>query len=177
MRFHLGARRLDDCTIHARADATAVLSELHRGNAGLRREQHTVELDGRDFARAREELLTFRWFPQRVIQPTICADGVTVVQRLRIGPFASIDAPVRVVERVEEPSHVAIAVVTVRGHPERGVERYELVLDPALDRATLTIEKAWELADPLARLGAPFATWLQGHATRLSLRRFGDAAW
>ena len=143
----------------------------------MHRERHTVELDGRDFAQAREELLAFRWFPQGVIRPTICADGVTVVQRFRIGPFACIDAPVRVVERIEEPSRVAIAVVTVRGHPERGVERYELVLDPALDRVTLAIEKAWELVDPLARLGAPLATWLQGHATRLSLRRFRDAAW
>lgn len=177
MKFHLGTGPVEGCTGHARADATAALSELRRGNGGLRHERHAVELDGRAFLRARDELLAFRWFPQHLIRPMICADGVTVVQRFRIGPFASIDAPVRVVELIDEPRRVAITVVTLRGHPERGVERYELVLDPALDRATLTIEKAWALADPLARLGAPFATWLQGYATRLSLRRFGDAAW
>jgi uncharacterized protein (UPF0548 family) len=156
--------------------STARIAELRGSSNGLRRERHVVELDGSAYDTARRELLAFRWFPPGLLRTAVAPDGVTVMQRCRIGPI-SVDAPIRVVERVEEEHRVAIAVVTVDGHPERGVERYELVLDPALDRVTLAIDKAWSLADPLARLAAPFASWLQAHATGASLRRFRERRW
>ena len=163
----------DRCEAMA-APVTAAAGELHAANGGLVRERHRVELPAAGFERAREELLEFRWYPPRFLRAALCADGLTVLQRCRVAPFASVDAPVRVVETVDEPRRVAVTVVTVRGHPERGVERYELVHDPALPRVTLTVEKAWELADPLARLAGPFSRWLQAYATRVSLRRFRD---
>ncbi len=174
MKLHLGAGLPSNHARWQEVDATATLAELHGASSGLRRERHVVEVDGRAFERARLELLAFRWFPPQFLAASVCSDGVTVVQRCRLGPMVRVDAPVRVVECVDEPHRVALAVVTLRGHPERGVERYELVLDGVLDRATLTVDKAWALADPLARLVAPFSTWLQGYATRRSLRHFRD---
>lgn len=175
--LHLGwgAPLRRDCAEWSEAEATAGAHEL-RGTNGLRHERSRVTLPGAEFARAREELLAFRWFPQRFIRAAACEDGATVLQRCRIGPL-TVDAPVRVVECADEPRRVALVVVTLRGHPERGVERYELVHDAALDRATLTVEKAWALDDPLARAARPFAAWLQAYATRVSLRRFRDQAW
>lgn len=178
MRFHLG---WGSDLAQAAADAsglapTARRSELRGPSNGLRRERHRVELPAAAFEDARRELVALRWFPPSFLRTATAPDGTTVMQRCRIGPV-SVDAPVRITERVEEARRVAIGVVTLAGHPERGVERYELVLDPALGRTTLTIEKAWELRDPLARLAWPFATWLQALATRRSLRRFRNSAW
>lgn len=178
MRLHLGWG--GDMTSAARSAtrrrATARGAELHGTSNGLRWERHVVELPGDAFVAARAEILAFRWFPRTLIRTAVADDGETVLQRCRIGPI-SVDAPVRVAERVEEQHRLALTVVTVEGHPERGAERYELVLDPAIDRVTLCVEKAWTLSDPLARLGAPVATWLQAHATRRSLRRFGERRW
>jgi uncharacterized protein (UPF0548 family) len=156
--------------------ATATGSELRGSSNGLRRERHRAELHGAAFPEAARELLAFRWFPQGFLRAEVGPDGRSIMQRCRIGPV-TVDAPVRVVERVEEPRRVAVTVVTLAGHPERGVERYELVHDSALARATLTVTKAWELADPLARLAGPFSTWLQAYATRVSLRRFRHGRW
>ena len=178
MRFHLGWGG----DLRAAADGasqrppTARGSELSGSSNGLQRERRVVEIDGDAWAAARDELLAFRWFPRELLRAEVAADGETVMQRVRLGPV-SVDAPVRIVEREETERRVALTVVTVTGHPERGVERYQLVLDPALHRLTLTVEKAWTLADPLARLARPFATWLQAHATRRSLRRFRDRRW
>lgn len=177
MRFHLGwGSDLERAAAAAtNLEPTARAAELRGASNGLRRERHRVELPAVAFEDARRELLALRWFPPSFLRTAMAPDGRTVMQRCRIGPI-SVDAPVRMAERVEEDHRVAIGVVTLDGHPERGVERYELVLDQALGRATLTIEKAWELRDPLARRAWPFATWLQAHATRRSLARFRTGA-
>ncbi|MGH2429543.1 MAG: DUF1990 family protein [Candidatus Limnocylindria bacterium] len=187
--FGIGSPPASDCGRWRDADVTAFLAELRSNGGGLIRSRLEVELEGRSaiepqerFARARMEVLAVRWFPPRLVEAFACGGespgvGTTILQRCRIGPWLSVDAPLRVVEVVDERWRVAIACATLDGHPERGVERYELVYDPALHRSTLTVEKAWALADPLARVAGPFSRWFQSYATRASLRRFRDGAW
>lgn len=171
MRLHLGWGDLaTDAEAWVAARATARVAELHGPPNGLRRERHQVELDAVDHAAARRRLLALEWFPPGLLRAARASDGRTVLQRCRFAPPFTVDAPVRVAEWIEEPHRLVVTMVTLAGHPERGVERYELVLDPALGRASLAVDKAWELAEPLARLAAPFSAWLQGHATRASLR-------
>lgn len=169
MRFHLGWGDLRaDANDWTSAAETAAAGELFGATNKLSRGRSMREVSATYFPAVRAAIAAFRWFPPSFLRASTAADGVTVLQRCRLGP-ASVDAPVRVVERIDEPHRVSITVVTLRGHPERGVERYAVVVDPALGRATLTIDKAWELADPIARTAAPFATWLQAYATRRSL--------
>ncbi len=167
--------------------ATATPADLDGEDDGLRRERHTTVITGPRassaadrFAAARAELLACRFFPDWFATIVVCGEGqlvvgATVLQRLQIGPVLSIDAPVRVVELVDQPQRVAITLVTVHGHPERGVERYDLRI--VGDRTSLTVVKAWELADWFLRLGFPAALVVQRFATRLSLHRFRDARW
>lgn len=176
MRLSVGwGRQLaEDAERWTRVPATARLGDLHGSSNGLRPARHRAQIDASGHDRARAALLAFEWFPPRFLRQVVASDGVTVLQRCRLGPL-SVDAPVRIAEHVVEPMRVSIALVTVQGHPERGVERYELVLDAALGAATLTVEKAWDLADPLARAAAPFSTWLQAHATRASIAHLTSA--
>ena len=170
MRFHLGwGDALEDAAAAwTAAPATAERSDLDRG--GLVREAYRVRIPAAAHGAARREMVALRWFPQSLLRSAVADDAVTVLQRVRIGPI-SVDAPVRIVELYADDHRAAIAVVTLAGHPERGVERYELVRN-ADGSGTLTVDKAWALVDPLARLVAPFAQWFQAYATRRSLRRF-----
>ena len=172
MRFHLGwgESLADAAEVWVTAPASAEAADLDRVDTGLSRERYRVAIPARAHASARRELLALRWFPQSLLRAAVADDAVTVLQRVRIGPI-SFDAPVRIVELYADDDRARITVVTLTGHPERGVERYELRRERD-GSATLGVDKAWALADPLARLGAPFATWFQAHATRRSLRRF-----
>lgn len=171
MRIHLGWGDLfADAESWVDVPASARPAELHGPANGLRRERYRVELPAAAHAAARTRLHELRWFPPGLLRAALASDGRTVLQRCRFAPHLTVDAPVRVAEWIEEPHRLAVTLVTLSGHPERGVERYELVLDPALGRASLVVDKAWELAEPAVRLARPFATWLQAHATRASLR-------
>ena len=166
---------------------TATLGDLQGAGDGLRRERQAVVLSNpldfstqARFAAARRELLAGRFFPPWFATTVVCGDGEVAVgslllQRLHAGPLMSIDAPVRVAELVDEAERVALTFVTLDGHPERGVERYDLRLEDG--HTTLTVDKAWQLSNRLLRIGTPAASVLQRYATRLSLRRFRDARW
>ena len=176
------------CAEWVGAPPTATLADLHGAGDGLRRERQATVLTGPPgssaadrFADARRELLAGRFFPGWFATTVVCGDGElavgsTLLQRLHIGPVASIDAPVGVVELVDEPAHVGLTLVTLDRHPERGVERYDLRLEND-HRVTLTVDKAWELPSRLLRIGTPAASVLQRYATRLCLRRFREARW
>ena len=189
MKLHLGTGGAADAACASWLDvaATATLSELDRPGRGLRPGHAETALlrplgssAHERFSAARTELLAARFFPAWFATTHVCGSptldvGITVLQRLRVGRLATIEAPVRVVELVDEPERVAVTLVTLDGHPERGIERYDLRL--VNDRVTLGVEKAWMLASPLLRIGTPLADVLQRFATRLALRRFRDAAW
>lgn len=173
MRIHASwGRMARDAAPLVGLPATARASELAGSSNGLTRARSSLDLPGSGYDAVRSAIAELRWFPDDFLRAVMAPDGVTVLQRCRVAPFVCIDAPVRIVDRVDEPHRVAVTVVTVAGHPERGVERYSATRDPALDRVTVTVEKAWVLADRLARLAGPFSNWFQGHATRRSLARF-----
>jgi uncharacterized protein (UPF0548 family) len=86
---------------------------------------------GRDwFDVAAARVLT--WEVQRraglsVDAPREVALGVRAVLRMRVGPVP-VRAPVEVVVVTAEPDRVGFAYGTLEGHPERGEERFEVVL-------------------------------------------------
>ncbi len=86
---------------------------------------------GRDwFDVAAGRVLT--WEVQRRAGLAVEADrevalGVRAVLRMRVGPVP-VRAPVEVVVVTVEPHRVGFAYGTLTGHPERGEERFEVVL-------------------------------------------------
>ena len=187
VRLHIGSAPADasGCAEWDRTEATAVAGDLERPRAArLRPGHHRARLCGpgpsaaATFGAVRAELLAARFFPSWFATTAVCGAamriGCTVIQRLHAGPLLTIDAPVRVVDLVDEPERVAVTLVTVAGHPERGVERYELRADER--GLVLSVTKAWTLPNPILRLGWPAADVVQRYATRLSLRHFRGLA-
>lgn len=182
LRLHVGPadpRRC--CAEWADALSTATLADLRAAGDRLHRERRETDVGTsadasaeERFASARRELLAGRLFPRWFAAAAACrlplTADTTVVQHVVVGPFLRIDVPVRVVELVDQPDRLAIAFATLHGHPERGVERYELRRDGA--RVSLTVDKAWTLAAWWVRPGTPLAWLVQRVATGLSLRRF-----
>lgn len=86
---------------------------------------------GRDwFDVAAARVLT--WEVQRRAGLTVAAErevglGIRAVLRMRVGPVP-VGAPVEVVVVTVEPDRVGFAYGTLAGHPERGEERFEVVL-------------------------------------------------
>ncbi|MCA1587666.1 MAG: DUF1990 domain-containing protein [Chloroflexi bacterium] len=181
LRHRRGSNVRASCADWDGARPTATVADLHARGGPLRRERQATVLTGprassarERFAATRRELLAGRFFPRWFASTVVCGDGTlavgsTLLQRLHVGPFG-------VAELIDDPERVALTFVTLDGHPERGVERYDLRLEGD-DRATLTVDKVWELPNRLLRIGTPAASVLQRYATSLSLRRFREGRW
>jgi uncharacterized protein (UPF0548 family) len=89
--------------------------------------------------------------------------GSTVRQTLRFGPFRFV-APCRVIEVLDAPGRRGFVYGTLAGHPERGEERFELVL---LDdgRVRFEITAFWRANRWYSRLGGPVVWLIQRWAT------------
>jgi uncharacterized protein (UPF0548 family) len=94
-------------------------------------------------------------------------DAVAVV---RLGPrWLGVDAPVRVVDLVEESHRRGFAYGTLPGHPESGEEAF--VVEMHADRSvTFTVTAFSRPATALARLSGPLGRAVQGHLTNRYLR-------
>jgi uncharacterized protein (UPF0548 family) len=101
------------------------------------------------------------------------SDGSVVqgaVAVLRLGArHLGVDAPVRVVYVLDEPSRKGFAYGTLPGHPERGEEAFviELHHDCAV---TFTITAFSRPATLLARFGGPISRAIQSRVTNRYLR-------
>jgi uncharacterized protein (UPF0548 family) len=132
--------------------------------------------------RARELLLRYAMFPPRLLTAHVCtpdgrvAPGATVVQRVSVGPFLAFESAVRVMHVTDDVTEtglrVGYTISTVRGHVERGYERFTLEMD-LLGTLRVTVEAASRPATPLAWLGYPVLRWAQRAYTRAMLRRVG----
>lgn len=88
--------------------------------------------------------------------------GTTVALAL---PFAGVHAlaACRIVAVVAEPARFGFAYGTVVGHPEQGEEAF--VIEHEDDAVRFRIMAFSRPADPLARLGAPVARFIQRRVT------------
>src|SRR5262245_40597893 len=95
---------------------------------GYRHVRRRVRLGDADvFAAAATGLMTFAVYRGAGLRPTTSAPrasvGVTVTNRLGVGPFA-IAAPCRIVWAVDEPERAGFGYGTLTGHPEIGEEAF-----------------------------------------------------
>ena len=95
-------------------------------------------------------------------------EGAVAVVRVGTKHFG-LDAPVRVVYVVNEPTRQGFAYGTLPGHPERGEEAFvvELRDDGAV---TFTISAFSQPATLLARLGGPVSRGVQSRVTNRYLQ-------
>jgi uncharacterized protein (UPF0548 family) len=91
-------------------------------------------------------------------------DEETVLLLIRVGVFWAT-APCRVVYITDEPDRFSFAYGTLPGHPEVGEVAFSVDRDSA-DSVSFRVTSFSRPADPLARLGAPFARRLQKRVTR-----------
>jgi uncharacterized protein (UPF0548 family) len=83
---------------------------------------------------------------------------------IMFGPWR-IDAPVRVVEVIAEPTVQGFAYGTLAGHPESGEERFLIHHDPD-DTVRATIRAFSRPNRWFTRLGRPLARQVQNDFTR-----------
>ena len=124
-------------------------------------------------------LLAYRVFPPDRMEPTVCTDdgrvalGATIVQRISVGPVG-LESAVRVVELIDEREpdgeRVGFAYVTLRGHPERGAERMEVVRDRG--RVELRTRASSRPGGRLVGMGRFVTRRLQVRWTRDALEHF-----
>lgn len=123
---------------------------------------------GEVFERAREALLT--WQVQRAAglqvqssEPRI-APGSVAVLLFRLGPLR-LEAPVRVVDVVDDGSRASFTYGTLPGHPESGEERFDIHhLDGG--RVVFSIVGFSRPQSRLARAAGPVVTLVQDAITR-----------
>jgi len=105
----------------------------------------------------------------RVAADAPARPGTTVVLGLRLGPLWVV-APCRVIDATAEPDCVGFTYATLPGHPERGVESFEVMRKAGVVqfgvRAT-SVPAFWG-----ARLVPPASRWVQSLITA----RYLDAA-
>lgn len=97
--------------------------------------------------------------------------GTRLEMRLRLGPL-SFRAPCVVVWAERNANFCGFAYGTLQGHPERGEERFELILEPSGEvvfRITaFSVPARW-----FTRLGRPIASQVQARMTRRYLAALG----
>jgi len=127
------------------------------------------------FESALDRLLRYDIFPPERMRALVCspdarvATGVTIVQRVRLGPLA-LETAVRVIECEQTADAARFAYATLHGHPERGIASFALERGPSELRF---IAQAWSRpGNPLARLGRPLARHLQRSITREAIEHF-----
>ena len=138
------------------------------------------------FERASERLHRYEIFPPQRMRAKICSSsdtielGATIVQQIRIGPFA-FEAAVRVTavngDDTERGRSASFEYTTLDGHPEQGIARFTVrEVDARPPRVEFAIE-SWSVPGHwLTRLAAPFARWMQRRSTLQALRWFRDAS-
>lgn len=172
----------DRWTAASRTDADRI--EVGRGLVD--HAQLTFAGDEARFERALDLVLRYRMFPPSMLLPALCdagdhvAPGVTVVQRIFVGPIG-VDSGVRVTDLFDQAigdgRRAGFECVTLSGHPERGVERFSLTLHRADGQITFAIDSRSALALPLpvAWLGAPLARMVQRRAMAAALDHVRDS--
>ncbi|HWS39562.1 MAG TPA: DUF1990 domain-containing protein [Actinoplanes sp.] len=109
-----------------------------------------------------------------VIADRPAVPGVPVVIRIGLGRFA-LNAPCRVVYRVDQPDQRGFAYGTLPGHPESGEEAFVLHLT-ASGTVRFRITAFSRPATVLARLGGPLTSVAQEWATSAYLRSMRELA-
>lgn len=151
---------------------TAPASAETAAAQGFRRIEKETGLARRDLAGAAVDLLTWRLHDRAGLQVR-ASDlrvhvGTVAVLCVGIGPM-SVLAPCRVTEVIDEPDRQGFAYGTLPGHPERGVERFEILRDRS-GGLTLRISGYSRPGTLLTRLGAPVALGVQAVITRRYMR-------
>jgi len=134
---------------------------------GFRRDEYRrrigIGLD--DFERARDGLLG--WAAHRgagveVVPADEVATGQTVaIVTRQLGLW--LLAACRVTEVVDDAASFGFTYATLPDHPECGQETFTVGLEG--EDVYFEIVPVWRLEDPLVRLGAPVARWLQRRGT------------
>jgi uncharacterized protein (UPF0548 family) len=129
------------------------------------------------FARLRERLMVYDIYPRVALLFAIdpcgpVVSGATIVQRVQFG-FGAIEAGVRVLRVWDSPGEAGFTYVTLRGHPERGVESFGLQLQPD-GRVRLRIEARSRPGHPLTAIGLPVARAVQLALTQAAVRRLAS---
>ena len=102
------------------------------------------------------------------LSETPMREGTHVQMQLRLWPL-SVNIPCVVVWAERTANSCGFAYGTLRGHPERGEERFEVFLTPTGD-VTFRIAAFSTPARWFTRLGAPVARLVQAHMTRRYLK-------
>jgi uncharacterized protein (UPF0548 family) len=172
-----------DCQRWADSPATASVEDLE--NAKLDTYSSFVRGTGYEtatetFERAIDLLLQYRLFPPETVDATVCTPdarigpGTVIVQRGYFGPFA-VESAVRVEQISDEPTFAgrrfAFTVVTLEGHPLRGVETVALLLHET-GRIELNFTSTSRPAGLLSTLGAPLTRRLQRRANQAAMAHF-----
>jgi uncharacterized protein (UPF0548 family) len=130
------------------------------------------------FERVWSEMASYRIFPTTSLgfamkPPGRVTKGALIVQRFPLGWLAA-EAAVRVADtwdrRVDTSRSAGFRYITLAGHPERGVETFEVRLQPG-GRVTVTIRARSEPGSLATRIGRRVARRLQVSATEAALRR------
>lgn len=128
------------------------------------------------FERTWEAIAAYRIFPESALRSVLCPPGVVargtiIVQRFQVGGI-TLEAAVQVTDRWDEQTvsgrRAGFSYVTLRGHPERGVETFEVRSD-AVGRVTVVIEARSRAGSWVTRVGRQVARRLQVSATRAAL--------
>lgn len=117
---------------------------------------------GRDcFASAREALQAFAQYPEWIrvhIREPVAAGTPFIACPRHLGFHSTL--PCRILYTVDEPDRYAFTLATVEGHAECGEERFEVAVHPG-GQVRYDVVAVSRPALLLARLGAPFARYLQ----------------
>ncbi|MBK0331399.1 DUF1990 domain-containing protein [Brachybacterium sp. MASK1Z-5] len=148
---------------------------------GFRRIEHTAPLARRDLDGAVQDLLPWRMHTRAGLEVAVdpgpdregaAHPGDVIELRLGVGPLG-VRAPCRVLQVFEEPDRRGLTYGTLPGHPEAGIERFEVVR--AADGALrLRISGYSRPGSPLVRAGAPLARIVQERITRRYLRALDE---
>lgn len=134
-----------------------------------------------DVGRRRFEILSHRllsWDMHRRAGLLVNSDtplvelGADTVLEFGLGPWW-IQAPVRIVEVLREPTAVGFTYGTLPGHPERGEERFLVRLDPD-DVVRAQIRAFSRPGRWFTRLAGPIARRIQDGATERYLQALGQ---
>lgn len=129
------------------------------------------------FERVWAKVVSYRIFPTECVRFAIYPEGritkgALIVQRFPLGWLAA-EAAVRVAEiwdrRVGNSRIAGFRYITLAGHPERGVETFEIQLQPG-GRATVRITARSEPGSFATRIGRHVARRRQVSATKAALR-------
>ncbi|MFE5774377.1 DUF1990 family protein [Brachybacterium sp. NPDC056505] len=171
------ASRLRDAEVTAPWDAASP-GLVPPGFRGIERSAPLVR---RDLDGAGEDLLGWRMHTRAGLEVAVVPGpayaghahpGEVIALRLGVGRLR-VCAPCRVLEVFEEPDRRGLTYGTLPGHPEAGIERFE-VLRAADGALRLRISGYSRPGSPPVRVGAPVARIVQERITRRYLRALDE---